>query len=74
MPRRKVKLEVKIKAMQECLRLVNVADIMRKYGLSKRAAYNWYQRVLAALPALLADEKPGRRPETQETEVVPPPF
>ena len=72
MPRRKVKLEVKVKALQECLRLVDVEDIMRKYGLSKRSAYNWYQRVLEALPDLLTDAKPGPRPEAATT--ASPPF
>jgi hypothetical protein len=71
MPRRKVKLEVKVKAMRECLRLVDVEDVMQKYGLSKRSAYNWYQRVLAALPDLLADEKPGRKPDAQATSSPP---
>ena len=72
MPRRKVKLEVKVKAMRECLRLVNVEDIMRKYGVSERSAYNWYQRVVAALPDVLADEKPGRKSEADDT--ASPPF
>lgn len=72
MPRRKVRLEIKVKAMRECLRLSGVEDTMRKYGLSKRAAYNWYQRVLAALPDLLADKTPGRKPAAEKT--TPPPF
>lgn len=72
MPRRKVELEVKVETMRECLRLVDVEAIARKYGVSKQAAYNWYQRVLEALPDLLADKTPGRKPAAEKT--TPPPF
>ena len=61
MPRRKVKLDVKIAAMRESLRLVNVADVVDKHGLSKQAVYNWYREVLEALPDILVDNKPGRK-------------
>ena len=61
MPRRKVKLDVKVAAMRESLRLVNVADVVDKHGLSKQAVYNWYREVLAALPDILVDNKPGRK-------------
>jgi len=61
MPRRKVKLDVKVTAMRESLRLVNVADVVNKHGLSKQAVYNWYREVLEALPDILADNKPGRK-------------
>ena len=61
MPRRKVKLDVKVAAMRESLRLVNVADVVDKHGLSKQAVYNWYREVLEALPDILMDNKPGRK-------------
>ena len=65
MPRRKVKLDVKVAAMRESLRLVNVADVVDKHGLSKQAVYNWYREVLEALPDILADNKPGRKPASK---------
>jgi hypothetical protein len=71
MPRRKVKLATKVRVMRENLRLTDPKDIPRKYGVSERAAYNWYQRVLEALPAILADEPPGPKPKTK-AESAPP--
>jgi len=72
MPRRTVKLNVKVAAMRESLQLKDVADIARKHGLSKQAVYNWYREVLEALPDILADDKPGRRPKPKGD--VAPPF
>ena len=68
MPRRKVKLDTKVAAMRESLQLTNVAEIIRKRRLSKQSLYNWYQRVLEALPDILADESPGRslRPRSSQ--------
>ena len=71
MPRRKVKLDVKIAAMRESLRLANVADVVDKHGLSKQVLYNWYREVLDALPDILADDKPGRKPKSK-AETAPP--
>jgi transposase-like protein len=71
MPRRKIELEVKVEAMRECLHMADVKDISRKYGISERAAYNWYARVLEALPDILADDKPGRKPKPK-AESAPP--
>jgi hypothetical protein len=72
MPRRKVKLDTKVATMRESLRLVNVATIIHKRRLSKQSLYNWYQRVLAALPDILADDKPGRKSKAKTPS--PPPF
>jgi len=72
MPRRKVKLVTKVKVMRENLRLTDAKDIPRKYGVSERAVYNWYQRVLEALPDILADESPGPKPTAKSES--PPPF
>ena len=72
MPRRKVKLATKVKVMRENLRLTDAKDIPRKYGVSERAVYNWYQRVLEALPDILADESPG--PKSTAKSESPPPF
>jgi transposase-like protein len=71
MPRRKVKLDAKVAAMRESLRLMNVEDVARKHKLSKPALYKWYHEILAALPDILADEKPGRKP-TSRPESAPP--
>ena len=72
MPRRKVKLDTKVAAMRESLRLANVAAIIYKRRLSKQSLYNWYQRVLEALPDILADNRPGRKSKTKSES--PPPF
>jgi hypothetical protein len=71
MPRRKVKLDTKVAAMRETLRLANVAAIIHKRGLSKQSLYNWYQRVLEALPDILAEDKPGRKSKAK-SESAPP--
>jgi len=72
MPRRKIKLDAKVAAMRESLRLANVGEIIRKRRLSKQSLYNWYERVLEALPDILADEKPGRKSKAKTP--APPPF
>jgi len=72
MPRRKIKLDVKVRVMRESLRLSGIEDVRRKYGVSKRSAYNWYREVLAALPGILADDKPGRKPKSKAD--AAPPF
>jgi transposase-like protein len=72
MPRRKVKLDIKVATMREGLQLVNVADIAREYGVTEQSVYNWYNRVLEALPDILTDDKPGRKPKS--TAELPPPF
>jgi hypothetical protein len=72
MPRRKIKLNTKVAAMRESLRLTNVAKIIRKRRLSKQSLYNWYQRVLEALPDILADEPTG--PKSRDKVESPPPF
>jgi transposase-like protein len=71
MPRRKIELEVKVEVMRECLHMAGVEDISRKHGISERAAYNWYHKVLEALPDILADDKPGRKPKPK-AESAPP--
>jgi hypothetical protein len=71
MPRRKIELEVKVEVMRECLHMADVENIAHKYDVSERAAYNWYTRVLEALPDILANDKPGRKPESR-AESAPP--
>ena len=71
MPRRKIELEVKVEVMRECLRMADVENIARKYDISERAAYNWYTRVLEALPDILADGKPGRKPKPKVKSAPP---
>jgi len=63
MPRRKIGLDVKVEVMCECLHMADVENASRKYGISERAVYNWYNRVLEALPDILTDSKPGRKPK-----------
>jgi hypothetical protein len=71
MPRRKIKLDVKVRIMRKCLRLTGVEDIPRQYGVSERSAFNWYRKVLEALPAILADDKPGRKSKSQADSAPP---
>jgi transposase-like protein len=71
MPRRKIELDVKVEVMRECLHMGDVESISREYGVSERSAYNWYKRVLEALPNILADGKPGRKPKLK-AESAPP--
>lgn len=73
MPRRKVKLDTKVQVMREVLHVARVKDVLDKHGVSERAVFNWYKRVLEALPNILADETPGRKskPEPQ-SEAAPP--
>ncbi len=63
MTNRKVKLDVKVQAMRECLRLENVESVMRKYGLSERSAFRWFEEILEQLPEILQPEKPGPKPQ-----------
>ncbi len=71
MPRRKIKLDTKVAAMRESLRLANVGEIIRKRRLSKQSLYNWYDRVLEALPDILADDKPGRKSKAKSDSLPP---
>ena len=71
MPRRKVELDIKVAAMCESLRLTDVVDIAHEHQLSKQSMYNWYHKVLDALPDILADDKPGPKPELK-AESAPP--
>jgi hypothetical protein len=72
MPRRKVKLDTKVATMREGLQLVNVAGIAHKYQVTEQSVYNWYDRVLEALPNILADAKPG--PKAKPAVESAPPF
>jgi len=72
MPRRKVKLDAKVAAMRESLRLTDVDGIARKHRLSRPTLYKWYHEILEALPDLLADKKPGRKTKSQAD--TAPPF
>jgi len=71
MSRRVIKLDVKVDVMRDSLRLMGLEDVLRKYGVSRRSAYNWYREVLEALPDILADDKPGRKP-TSQADLAPP--
>ena len=71
MPRRKIELDVKVKVMRESLHMADVGNIARKYGVTERVAYKWYDRILEALPDILTDDKPGRKPKLK-AESAPP--
>jgi hypothetical protein len=71
MSRRTIKLDVKVDVMRDSLRLMGLEDVLRKYGVSRRSAYNWYREILEALPDILADDKPGRKPKSKADSVPP---
>ena len=71
MSRRTIKLDVKVDVMRDSLRLMGLEDVLRKYGVSRRSAYNWYREVLEALPDILADDKPGRKPKSKADSAPP---
>lgn len=71
MPRRKIELDIKVKVMRESLHVVDVENITRKYGVSERSAYNWYEQILEALPDILADDKPGPKPKSKADSAPP---
>lgn len=70
MANRSVALDKKVAAMQACLTLGNVKEVMDKYGFSERSAWYWYRRIIEHLPEILEREKPGPKPKKQ----VDPPF
>ena len=72
MSRRKIELDIKVKVMRESLHMADVENISRKYGVSERSAYHWYNRILEALPDILTDDKPG--PKTKSKAESAPPF
>jgi len=71
MSRRTIKLDVKVDVMRDSLRLMGLEDVLRKYGVSRRSAYNWYREILEALPDILADAKPGRKPKSKADSAPP---
>jgi hypothetical protein len=73
MPNHKVKLDIKVKAMRECLHLdtQRVKAIMHKYGLSERSAFRWLDTILEQLPNILEDGKPGPKKQAPSSAVPP---
>lgn len=71
MPKRKVHLNAKVQTLRECLHMQDVTAVTRKYGVSERAAYNWFALLLERLPEILQDAKPG--PKSQVTDPTAPP-
>lgn len=73
MPRRKIELDTKVQVMREILHVAGVKDVLDEHGVSERAVFNWYKRVLEALPDILADETPGPKPKPRvQKESAPP--
>ncbi len=73
MANRKVELDIQVQAMRECLCLdaKRVQAVMRKYDLSERSAFRWYEAILEQLPEILRTEQPGPKGQAHES-VVPP--
>jgi DNA-directed RNA polymerase subunit RPC12/RpoP len=65
-----IPLEVKVKVIEEVLRLQNVEEIAMRNNVSPGAIRYWYQeKVLPSLESILENEQPGPKPEDQESEV-----
>ncbi len=70
MANKSIALDKKVAAMQECLTLEKVKEVMDKYGFSERSAWYWYRRIIEHLPEILEEEKPGPKPKKRKA----PPF
>lgn len=70
MANKRIVVDKKVAAMEECLTLANVKEVMDKYGFSERSAWYWYSRIIEQLPEILEKEKPGPKPKKP----VDPPF
>jgi len=68
MPRRSIAVDEKVAIMRTCLKLDQVAATADQHGVAKQSIYQWYQEILAALPALLANERPGPKPTVPSAE------
>ena len=65
MPRRTIPVDLKVRAIREalCLHELDAQIIARKYGVTGRSLYNWYRRVIEALPYVLEPRKYEGKPE-----------
>lgn len=57
MANKRIDLNKKVAAMEECLTMVHVKEVMDKYGFSERSAWYWYRRIIEQLPEILEKEK-----------------
>lgn len=73
MPRRKVDLDTKVQTMRECLHLQDVTAVTHTYGVSERAAFNWFAQILEHLPEILQEAKPGPKSHVHDPAAPPPP-
>jgi len=73
MANRKVELDFQVQAMRECLCLdaKRVQAVMRKYDLSERSAFRWYEALLEQLPEILRTAQPGPKGQAHESGVPP---
>lgn len=78
MSNRIIPIEIKVQAMEESLRLVNVEAVAARHGVSPDSMYYWLNKKLKPkLPEILANEKPGPKPQTnpaQEEPDLPPEY
>ena len=66
MANKRIDLDKKVAAIQECLTLTNVQEVMDSYGFSERSAWYWYRRIIEYLPEILEKEKPGPKPRKRK--------
>jgi len=69
MANKRIDLDKKVAAMQECIRLAHVKEVMDKYGFSERSAWYWYRRIIEQLPELLEKAKSG--PKLKKCKGIP---
>ena len=71
MGNRVIPTETKVKALSNCLKLEGVNAAAAAHGVSAGAIEYWFQhKLLPALPALLANEKPGPAPQPARSSTV----
>jgi len=64
MPNRIIPVETKVKAMNECLHLVDVEEVAARNGVSPGAINYWFNHKLKpALSDILINETPGPKPQ-----------
>lgn len=72
MANRIIPIEEKVNIMAQCLTLEDVKEAAIAHGVSPGTIYYWFnEKVLPALPTILANEKPGPKPANSLEEKKP---
>lgn len=74
MSNRPIETEIKVKAMEQCLRLQNVEQVAAEVGVAPNSIRNWFHdKVLPTLPVILVNEPPGPKPCPPQAQLAAPP-